>query len=412
MTSHPAVAALPPLRLAAYGALGLPLAAAALPIYVFAPKFYAGLGLSLAMAGAILLAARVADALIDPWLGLLSDRADAPRGFIAIALLPLIVGMVAMFNPGTAVPLALWLAFTVAVVTLGFSAASIAFQSWGARVGRPDERAKVTATREAFGLAGVVLASVLPQWFAPTVEAGLSAAVWVLAGLTVMCAAVTLVFAPSMAPTPSARGLRGGPLNALKSRSFRILLAVFAANGIAAAIPATLFLFFVADTLGAESQSGAFLALYFVSAALALPLWVSMAARFGKRRAWAAAMLLAIAAFFWAFFLGQGDTIAFAAICVASGAALGADLALPPALLADAIATEQAQGAEGSYFGLWNTVTKFNLAIAAGLVLPALQWTGYTSGAPDTAAMLPVMYCLLPCTLKLLALTGLARLPE
>ena len=42
-------------ELAAYGALGLPLAFAALPIYVHVPRLYAeGTGLSLALVGAVL----------------------------------------------------------------------------------------------------------------------------------------------------------------------------------------------------------------------------------------------------------------------------------------------------------------------------------------------------------------------
>ena len=53
-----------------YGAFGLPLAMVALPIYVYLPQFYAErAGLSLAMIGAVLLAARVAAAFIDPLLG-------------------------------------------------------------------------------------------------------------------------------------------------------------------------------------------------------------------------------------------------------------------------------------------------------------------------------------------------------
>ena len=76
-----AVAARPTsLQLAAYGALGLPLAMAALPIYVHVPKFYADtLGLSLAGVGAILLAARIVDAVQDPLLGWWSDRSALAR---------------------------------------------------------------------------------------------------------------------------------------------------------------------------------------------------------------------------------------------------------------------------------------------------------------------------------------------
>jgi len=404
---------LPPARLAAYGALGLPLAAAALPVYVYAPKFYAGLGMSLALAGAILLAARVADAIIDPWIGLVSDRTRRSRLFIALALLPLGSGLVAMFNPPAGAPLAPWLIATVALVTFGYSAASIAHQAWGARLGDARERASVTAAREGFGLAGVVLASLLPQAFAPSIESGLPAATWTLAAITALCAAITLGTAPDAAPmrgAPAAVG--GGAFRALHSRNFRLLLGVFALNGIASAIPATLFLFFVEDVLETPGASGAFLGLYFMSAAVALPLWVRISARTGKRRAWGLGMALAIAAFAWAFFLQRGDGFAFAIICAASGAALGADLAMPPAMLADTIAQDGARGTEGSYFGPWNTVTKLNLALAAGLALPILEWTGYRSGVPATAAFLPMAYCVIPCGLKLLAIGGLARLRD
>ena len=52
--------------------------------------------------------------------------------------------------------------------------------------------------------------------------------------------------------------------------------------------------------------------------------------------------MLAMAVFAWAALIGPGDTLAFGAICVLSGLALGADLALPPALLADQLARRRA----------------------------------------------------------------------
>jgi Na+/melibiose symporter-like transporter len=400
---------LPRAAIAAYGALGLPLAFAALPVYVYAPKYYASIGLSLAGAGAILLAARCADAFIDPWLGALSDRTRDTRRFIALALLPLALGMLALFHPPAAVAPGLWLIASVAVVTLGFSAASIAYQAWGARLGSPAERTKVTAAREGLGLVGVVTASVLPQVFAPTVEEGLGATAWAFVAILAVCAATTLRFTPADKATRTAGDAPPAATAALLSPAFRRLLVVFALNGIASAIPATLFLFFVADVLRLEKMSGMFLALYFVSAAAGLPLWVRLAARIGKRRAWGSSMLLAVAAFVWAFTLGAGETAAFAVIAAASGAALGADLALPPALLADTIEADRAGGAEGAYFGIWNLVTKLNLALAAGVVLPALEWFGYRAGAAVPVPALAAMYCLAPCALKLGAFALLAR---
>ena len=401
-------------EIAAYGALGLPLAFAALPVYVYAPRFYAGLGLSLGAAGMVLLAARVADAAIDPWLGVLSDRARNPARFVAAALLPLTLGMLALFNPPAGAPAALWLILSLTVVTLGFSAANIAYLAWGARLGDASQRTPVAATREAFGLCGVVLASLLPQAFAPTIEAGLPATIWVFCGLVALAGAATLMAAPAggrvTVPTARVGQARIGPFATLASRRFRALLGVFALNGIAAAIPATLFLFFVADVLRLEHHSGMFLGLYFICAALALPVWVGLAARVGKRRAWLASMGLAVLSFAGAFFLTAGDGLAFAVIAAASGAALGADLALPPALLADVVAADQAGTAAGAYFGVWTLVTKLNLALAAGLALPALDWLGYRPGIAGTQAALSLAYCLLPCALKCVAMALLVRL--
>ncbi len=53
-----------------YGLLGLPLAFCALPLYVVMPHFYATQwGVSLTALGALLLALRLLDAVLDPWIG-------------------------------------------------------------------------------------------------------------------------------------------------------------------------------------------------------------------------------------------------------------------------------------------------------------------------------------------------------
>ena len=58
-----------------YGALGLPLAFVALPLYVVLPNHYAReFGVPLAPLGALLLAARLLDAFVDPLHRPLSDR--------------------------------------------------------------------------------------------------------------------------------------------------------------------------------------------------------------------------------------------------------------------------------------------------------------------------------------------------
>ena len=404
--------ALPNRQLLAYGALGLPLAMAALPVYVHVPRLYAeSTGMSLSLLGSLLLAARLLDAGIDPLLGGWSDRTASRQRLIVLALPCLALGMLALLHP-PAVAAPLWLLASMLCTYFGFSLASVAYQAWGAELGRDaGERTRLTASREGFGLIGVVLAAALPGLLAKDLAQGLSGLAQLFPVLLLFLASWTLLGTPpSAARLPASGGLLVNLRAVLKDGRFRRLLAVFVVNGIAAALPATLVLFYVADVLQAEAWSGAFLALYFVSGVAFLPLWVVFARRFGRVRTWVASMLVAVASFVWAWGLGAGDVWPFAVVCLLSGAALGADLTLPAALLADLCERPASDGVEGggsaqagAYFGWWNLVAKLNLALAAGLSLPLLDLVGYRPGVAGATAGLAAVYCLLPLVFKSIA---------
>ena len=397
-----------------YGALGAPLAFAALPLYVLLPSHYAArLGVPLAGLGAVLLATRALDALIDPALGRWVDRGLAqPRqrvlaGALLAALL-MALGFAALFLPPAGTPSALlaWCAGALVVTSLGYSALGVLHQAWGARLGGgAAAQARIVSWREGLALAGVLSASVLPAL------AGIPAMVAACIGLLVLglwglsAAPFKPVPPRLLGPAAGGRASAAGATWALPWRvgNFRRLMAVFLLNGVASAIPATLVLFFIRDRLQAPAWEPLFLGCYFAAGALSMPLWVRAVARFGLVRCWLAGMALAVAAFVWAARLGAGDGPAFVAICLASGAALGADLAIPGALLAGVIARAgDALRHEGSYFGWWTCANKLNLALAAGLALPALQALGYAPGARSEAALvsLALIYAALPCLLK------------
>ncbi|KFB69401.1 MFS transporter [Candidatus Accumulibacter vicinus] len=398
---------LPRRQLLAYGALGLPLAMAALPVYVHVPRLYAeSAGMSLSLLGSLLLAARLLDAGIDPLLGGWSDRTASRQRLIVFALPCLALGMLALLHP-PAVAAPWWLLASMLCTYFGFSLASVAYQAWGAELGRDaGERTRLTASREGFGLLGVVLAAALPGLLAKDLAQGLSGLAQLFPLLLLFLASWTLLGTPPSAERLPASGrLLGNLRGVLDDGRFRRLLAVFVVNGIAAALPATLVLFYVADVLQAEAWSGAFLALYFVSGVAFLPLWVALARRFGRVRTWVASMLVAVASFVWAWGLGAGDVWPFAVVCLLSGAALGADLTLPAALLADLCErpTGGRSAQAGAYFGWWNLVAKLNLALAAGLSLPLLDLVGYQPGVAAATAGLAAVYCLLPLLFKSIA---------
>jgi GPH family glycoside/pentoside/hexuronide:cation symporter len=415
-----AAAADPPARLplaslAAYGVFGMPLAMTALPLYVHLPNYYGGhLGIDLAALGVLLLVLRLFDGVLDPLLGVWSDRARSRKVLIACAAPVLAIGMIALFMPlpRAHAPLLVWLGVALALVYVAFSLAMINHNAWGAELSAdPVERTRITAVREGLALVGVVVASVAPTLLGTpgSPETGLGTYAWCFAAFTAVCAAVMLRAPAASMPARAAGNAWSGLRVPLGDPLFRRLLAVFVANGIASAIPATLVLFFIADVLREESRQGLFLALYFIAGAAGMPLWVKLSEYRGKVTAWALAMAAAIVAFIWAWWLGPGDTAAFAAICVLSGLALGADLALPPSLLADVIGRDGTQRPAGAYFGLWTLATKLNLALAAGIGLPLLGALGYSPGAQAAGALsaLAFVYAAVPCLLKLGAIGAL-----
>ncbi len=396
-----------------YGLLGLPLAFVALPLYVILPNHYAReFGAPLALLGLVLLAARLVDAVLDPIIGRWCDRLFARSiaavlGASAVSAVVLALGLWGLLFPpagvreaGTTVLLA-WTGLLMAITYTAYSVVAVAHQSWGARLGGNEaQRSRVVAWREGLSLLGVLIAAVLPATL------GL--------GATVSTFAVLLTlgwWAWSRSATPIALKAAGPALqlgaSPLRQPAFLRLLAVFVINGTASAVPATLVLFFVQDRLQASpSVEPAFLATYFLCAALSIPLWVKLVARIGLAFTWLVGMGLAVAVFIWAATLGAGDVVPFLIVCALSGIALGTDLTLPSAMLAGLIGQLGERGQrEGAYFGWWSFATKLNLALAAGLALPLLALFGYEPGARDPAALqtLTIAYCLLPCVLKLLA---------
>lgn len=391
-----------------YGVLGLPLAFGALPIYLFVPDLYARSGLlGLSVIGIVLLLTRLLDAVADPCFGWLIDRYPR-KPMLYATLIPFGLGFIALFSPTLIASTnpAVWLFATLAFCTLGFSGAMIAYQAWGSDLGADSvERLRLTGSREAFILAGVVIAAVIPTLVSGDPIAGMQILPWFL-GTFLIIAAVIVQQLPAGQQIMGQESLVSRLKMTWSDTVYRKLLAVFFANGIASAFPATLFVFFVTDVLQTPDKVGMLLGSYFLAAALAVPFWVRLAERIGRPWTWILAMLLAIAAFLGTALLGAGDWSLFLIICLISGVAVGTDLTIPASMVAD---LGERRDATGTYFGVWNLVAKLNLALAAGISLPTLAMLGYAPGSIDHTNVLIAAYVLLPIGLKGVALALLYR---
>jgi GPH family glycoside/pentoside/hexuronide:cation symporter len=312
------------------------------------------------------------------------------------------------------------------MVSLANSAAQLAHQSWAIARGKGlRQQARLIGWREGLTLLGVMVASLLAA------QASVVAMTFIVLGAGLLAVLVLRRMRPghllntkeSPEALPFALSswlvqLFAGYRRVFHRRYKQLLLAL-GVNALANAIPASLFLFYVRDVLQlTELAAGLLLLAYFSTAALSIPAWSRLMARLGPRQCWRVAMLSSILAFFWASFLGSGDTLGFAVICFITGMALGAEL-VAPSLFIGRVVEESGhhQALEGQYFGLWNLLAKLALAAAAGLVLPALALTGYEPsagshqsseqilGSANTSiSALALFYAGLPCLLKLIAL--------
>jgi GPH family glycoside/pentoside/hexuronide:cation symporter len=416
------------IAVAAYAAPAIPFAVLTLPLYIVVPAFYAEeLGLPLAAVGQALLIVRLVDAIADPAVGLLADRWRPGFGrrrlWFAAAMLPTALSAWMIFRPPEGAGAGYLLAWGSAL-SLAWTAALVPYSAWGAELSTTYAgRNRITAWRETAALAGTLLALSL-QAAAPALAGGGqravlgSYAILVGVGLPLLAlAAVTLTPEPADLSRNRLK-LREG-LRAMRANSaFLRLVAAFLINGLANGLPATLFLFFVSDRLGAKDYAGPFLVVYFAAGIAGVPLWLSVARRTSKHRAWCLAMLLASMVFLFAPLLGPGDLAAFGAICVLTGIAVGADLVLPPSIQADVIDVDTAASGDqrsGLYFAAWGLATKLALAAAVGIAFPVLALAGFDPAAGQKTEFgllaLAWLYGGLPVALKLAAIALMWRFP-
>lgn len=392
----------------------LMLAAAGIPLYIHLPRFASvELGIGLGTIGTILVLIRLVDLVQDPLIGWAIDR--WPRAQVLFAMMAaagLAIGFPLLFMPRSGPNL---VAELVAILVLLFSAYSLGMILLYGRSAtlakRPESRDLITlaAFREGGMLAGVIIAAIAPAVFF-RLGYGLQGypAFGVFLGLL---AVLTAIVTFPIWQRPAIPGVRLSMTGLAQAGALR-LLALALVNSLPVAITSTLFLFFVEDRLQLTGKAGPLLIMFFLSAGISVPLWTRLSQKLGPKTTLLIAMPLAILGFVGAAFLAPGNAAGFAVICLASGAALGADMVILPAMFS--VALTRAGLNASAAFGIWSFAGKLGLALAAFAVLPMLERSGFVpGGANSTTALntLNIAYAVVPCILKLAALTLVLTLP-
>lgn len=447
MTGPVGVAPLRRLTVYAHGALGLPLAVIGYPLAIWIPAHYSGgLGISLAAVGTILMFARLTDVITDPLIGELSDRCRTRFGrrkpWLVAGAPVMMIGVYFLFVPpaGVGMPyLLIWLT----VFFLGSTMVALPHRAWAAELS-PEyhQRSRVTAAREFYYLAGLMIAATVPMvveimadhgvgvgevtsriWAdatsaftggildkVPTNRSTLTGPVllglaWTIIILLPLASLVvlTLVKEPPAAPrerVPLKDGMRFLWKNGPMKRVLFIVLLVHFGESFRNAVS----LFFIRDIVGVPTIGAAYF-FYFVAGLGAIPFWLWLGRCIGKHRAFMVTLITVAAVSGANLLLSYGDYLPFFLLFIVKGFCFGGLQFLPFAMLADVVDVDSARSGgrrAGAYFAILGFSEKIAIAFGTGMSLNIVGLLGFDpsggiAGSTEIGVTsLRLVYCLGP----------------
>lgn len=396
------------------------------------------LGLATVWVGAVWSIYGLWNAINDPLAGYWSDRTQTRWGrripWIAGLFIPLSLTFYLLWVPPVGwSDVSLLVYFLVAVLAFDLLW-TIVVMNWTALFPEmvPDEgqRASVSGWRQGFSLVGLLIGVALPPILAGEDWSGRGSLALIFAVITAVFFGLSLLGSRERPEfrhdeaMPFKEALRATATN----RDFLFFLSMnlmvqFVLLALASTVPfyakyvlriqSELALPGLGLTLDVGLQNSLLLAVPFIVALLAMPLWTFLARRFG---AWRALRLACLAgAFSLLLFLWPYDFWSGTATTAVFGLTLAGLLMLTDLLIADLVdADELVTGArrEGLYFGMNGLVIRFAFTIQGLITGTVLTWTGYVQPAagilypvqPAAAVMgIRAMIAIIPALALLLA---------
>ncbi|MCK6557046.1 MFS transporter [Candidatus Binatia bacterium] len=385
--------------LAAYAAPAAPISALGLPIAVYLPPFYAAeMGLGLSVVGTIFMLTRFWDVLIDPALGVLSDRFPTRWGrrrqWIVLGSPIVMVCSWMVFMPVPPVS-ATYLLGWLLVLYVGWTLLTISHMSWGAELTvEYHERSVVQGWREVFLIAGMVTVLALPALIerggaADAAVQRVTAMGWFVIVLLPFTVLLALWRVPELpAASHPHLGLRRALELAIENRPLRRVLLMDLLSGYGAGIVASLFLFVAVSALDLGKYASLLLLCYFISGCLCIAPMLRLSYRWSKHRTLAVSSLFNGLALPFIFLLPPGNVPVAVAMFVVFGANMGIGPLLFRSIMADVADEDHVRSGvsrTGLFFSLLIMTNKAGHALAIGSVYVLLDWIGFAPGAANDA---------------------------
>lgn len=391
------------------------------------------LGVSPALAGtAIFVPKLIGGIVFDVSAGLLSDRLQARfarRHWLLIGALAAPAAMIALFHvpPGSEGAMAAYVATAFALYMAVFACLSVPYLAIAGDLQlNPHQRTVLMAWRLAFTAIGVLLAGAVAPAYAAAAGGGQPGYEAMAKMLAALCA-VSLLFGwwgagaaakrVGLRPTVQEKITFRSAMTALTDRRFSVLAMVNLLQLVAAGMAYAGLMYFIAYNLGipdALNRVGPVVLLASLGIIVAQPIWVKVAARIGKRRAYVAAALIHATAH-----LGWGAS-AWGGLPLLYGFALLLGIGNSGwAMLGFSMVSDIAgEGKAGLYSAVFIALDKIAFALGGalitGLILSAFGFDAVAAahGGPQPASALTgilIAFALTPAACNLVAAATFAR---
>ena len=366
------------------------------------------LGLSPALAGALLFLAKCYDIVTDPVMGIVSDRTATPWGrrrpflfaaaFVSAASFVMLFGIPLLVTDASTTLTTLLAGAALLLYATGYTMFNIPYLAMPAEMTDDyHERARLMSARVVFAslgiLAGGAAGPALVTWFGGGRQG--------YAGMSLLLAAIIFLsmvgcFFGTRTAAHTQRVVSAMPLSeqwstAIGNRPFVVLiLSKFLHMSGVAAVSSSL-LYIVTIVLGRETAAaGIFGVAATAGTILSMPVWLAACRRWGKRNAYIVGVTLYVPVLLTWLLAGPDETLKILALrglgfgVVTGGLILTAQSMLPDTISFDA--ERSGLRREGAFTSMYSLAEKTAFALGPLVVGALLESAGYSAGAEPTSA--------------------------
>ena len=384
-------------------------------------------GLSAGLAGTVIMAGKIWDAVTDPVAGYLSDRTRSRWGrrrpFIFCGSIPLFLTMILMFtNPrlSSQAGLFFWGVAAFCLLCAAYTVVNIPYSALTPELTQDfHERTSLNGFRFAFAVVGTLLGAgaALPMVNAFADRNTGFTVMGAVFGFVMMATAMVTVFTvkePDRPPAPSGQGFFQTYLSVFGNRPYVLILLTYALHVTALTVVSGVAIYYFKYVHGNEALTTAAMLTLLATAMVFIPVSVAASRRIGKKAAYAFGMLVFAAAIMVVFFLGHLRPPTFSiAMMAAAGIGMGFTYALPYAMVPDAVEYDYLRTGirrEGAFYGIWTFGFKIGQAVALGITGAVLSLSGYVPEVAQSPSALFGIRLLLGPVSAIIFLLALAAL--